>query len=213
MDLQALIAAAQRGDIQAFNQLIVAHQGMAYNLAYRILGDGEAAADVTQEAFIKAFQGLRAYRGGSFRAWLLRIVTNACYDYLRGRQRRPSESLEGLLEESPDHSLLVREEGESPDDYVLRSELSDLLQAGIATLPADQRAVLVLSDILGFSYQEIAQIASLNLGTVKSRLSRARERLRAFLLEHEELLPAPYRLSSEQGRAGPRAHAGGGTSR
>lgn len=213
MDPQAQIAAAQRGDVQAFNRLILAYQGMAYNLAYRILGDGEAAADVTQEAFLKAFQGLRGYRGGSFRAWLLRIVTNACYDYLRSRQRRPSDSLEGLLEESPDHSLLMREEGESPDEYLLRAELNDVIQAGIATLPPDQHAVLILSDILGFSYQEIAEIASLNLGTVKSRLSRARERLRAFLLEHEELLPAPYRLSSEQGRAGPQARAGGGTRR
>jgi RNA polymerase sigma-70 factor (ECF subfamily) len=213
MDPQALIAAARRGDVQAFNQLILTYQGMAYNLAYRILGDGEAAADVTQEAFLKAFQNLRGYRGGSFRAWLLRIVTNACYDYLRSRQRRPSDSLEALLEESPDHSLLMREEGESPDDYVLRAELSDVIQAGIATLPPDQRTVLVLSDILGFSYQEIAEIASLNLGTVKSRLSRARERLRTFLLEHEELLPAPYRLGSEQGRVGVPPPAGGGTRR
>lgn len=211
MDQQSLIAAAKRGDLQAFNQLILAHQSMAFNLAYRILGDGEAAADVTQEAFLKAFRGLKAYRGGSFKAWILRIVTNACYDYLRSQQRRPANSLEAMLEESPDHSLLMREEGESPDDYVLRAELSNVIQAGIATLPPDQRTALILSDILGFSYQEIAEIATINLGTVKSRLSRAREKLRAYLLEHEELLPATYRLEGAQGRAGSADPARGGT--
>ncbi|MBC7225574.1 MAG: sigma-70 family RNA polymerase sigma factor, partial [Anaerolineae bacterium] len=169
------------------------------------------AADVTQEAFLKAFRGLKGYRGGSFKAWILRIVTNACYDHLRSQQRRPSDSLEAMLEESPDHSLLLREEGESPDEYLLRAELSDVIQAGIATLPPDQRIVLVLSDILGFSYQEIAEIATINLGTVKSRLSRAREKLRAYLLEHEELLPAAYRLEGAQGRAGSADPARGGT--
>ncbi|MGQ9585463.1 MAG: RNA polymerase sigma factor [Anaerolineae bacterium] len=200
MDPKALIAAAKRGDLQAFNQLILAYQGLAYNLAYRILGDGDAAADATQDAFLKAYRALKGYRGGSFKAWILRIVTNTCYDQLRNKQRRPTDSLEAMMEESPDHSLLLRDGAESPEAHALRAELSNFIQAGIATLPVDQRTILVLSDILGFSYQEIAEITTTNLGTVKSRLSRAREKLRGFLLEHEELLPSAYRLSSEPGQ-------------
>jgi len=211
MDQKALIAAAQRGDLQAFNKLILAYQGLAYNLAYRILGDGEEAADATQDAFLKAYRGLKGYRGGSFKAWILRIVTNACYDQLRSKQRRPADSLEAMLDESPDHSLLLWDEGEGPELHTLRTELSGVIQAGIATLPPDQRTVLVLSDILGFSYQEIAEIAAINLGTVKSRLSRAREKLRAFLLQHEELLPSAYRLRNERRSAGRVGSASGGS--
>jgi len=211
MDQKALIAAAQRGDLQAFNKLILAHQGLAYNLAYRILGDGEAAADATQDAFLKAYRGLKGYRGGSFKAWIMRIVTNTCYDQLRSKQRRPADSLEAMLDESPDHSLLLRDEGEGPEAHALRTELSGVIQAGISTLPPDQRTVLVLSDILGFSYQEIAEIAAINLGTVKSRLSRAREKLRAFLLQHEELLPSAYRLRNERQSAGRVGPASGGS--
>src|SRR3990172_9000709 len=96
MDEAALIADARRGDVEAFNHLVLAHQSKAFNLAYRITGDGESAADATQEAFLSAYRSLRSYRGGSFRAWLLRIVTNACYDELRRRKRRPATSLQPL---------------------------------------------------------------------------------------------------------------------
>jgi len=192
----ALIHAAQKGDLHAFNQLVLQFQGLVYNVAYRILGDGELAADVAQESFIKAYNGISGFRGGSFKAWLTRIATNACYDALRHKQRRPADSIDDMAVE-PEYMPHLQSDEESPDSYVVRSELSDLIQACINELPDDQRITLVLADIQGMSYQEIADITGVSLGTVKSRLSRARARLRDFLLVHEELLPRAYRLSDK----------------
>jgi RNA polymerase sigma-70 factor (ECF subfamily) len=196
MDEATWISDARRGDLGAFNQLVLAYQGVVYNTAYRILGDVDAAADATQEAFISAFRALAGYRGGSFRAWLLRIVTNACYDYLRYRQRRPSSSLEAALAEGgPQQTAHLVATEEDPEEHALRSELSDLLQTGINSLPAEQRITLVLADVQGFSYQEVAEMTGTSPGTVKSRLSRGRARLRDYLLARKELLPAKYRLN------------------
>ncbi|MEA3459969.1 MAG: sigma-70 family RNA polymerase sigma factor [Chloroflexota bacterium] len=186
MSEEQLIAAAKRNDVEAFNGLVITYQDMAYNLAYRILGDPDAAADATQDAFISAFRAVRKFRGGSFKAWLLRIVTNACYDQLRRKKRHPTVSLESFYA-IPGHE-------EDPENYALRQELSRVIQAGIQTLPYDQRIALVLSDVQGLSYKEIAQVVGISLGTVKSRLSRARAKLRDYLLEREELLPERYRL-------------------
>ncbi|HIC96557.1 TPA: sigma-70 family RNA polymerase sigma factor [Candidatus Bipolaricaulota bacterium] len=198
MDEQALIAAAQHGELSAFNQLVLHYQGLAYDVAYRVLNDADAAADATQDSFIKAFRKIQQYRGGSFKAWLLRIVTNTCYDQLRARARRPSDSLDDLVT-SPEHSYKLINGGETPEAHALRQELSTLLQSGIETLPYDQRIVLVLSDIEGLSYQEIADATGLRLGTVKSRLSRARAKLRDYLLARQELLPSQYRLRDMSG--------------
>jgi RNA polymerase sigma-70 factor, ECF subfamily len=194
MDEQALIAAARRGDAQAFNKLIVTYQTIVYNVAYRIVHDQDTAADATQEAFLSAFHALAGFRGGSFKAWLLRIVTNACYDHLRAVQRRPTSSLDDL-QVDPDHSVMLLDEAESPEEYALRQDLGRAIQAGLDELPADQRTTLILSDIQGLSYEEIAQATSVSLGTVKSRLSRGRARLRDYLQHREELLPGRYRLS------------------
>jgi RNA polymerase sigma-70 factor (ECF subfamily) len=193
MDEEALIASARKGDARAFNQLVLLYQGMAYNVAYRILGDADAAADATQDAFLSAFKAIRQFRGGSFKAWILRIVTNSCYDQLRSKQRRPADSLDDLDVEE-DHLRSLRDPSEQPDEYVERRQLNQALRAGIQRLPAEQRVVLVLSDIQGLNYQEIAAATGLSLGTVKSRLSRGRARLRDLLLEQRELLPARYRL-------------------
>jgi RNA polymerase sigma-70 factor (ECF subfamily) len=198
MDEATWISDACRGNLNAFNQLVLMYQGVVYNTAYRILGDVDAADDATQEAFISAFRALGGYRGGSFRAWLLRIVTNSCYDYLRYKQRRPSSSLEAVLIDPQQTARLVATE-EGPEEHVLRSELSDLLQAGINSLPAEQRITLVLADVQGFSYQEVADMTDTSLGTVKSRLSRGRARLRDYLLDRKELLPAKYRLNEREG--------------
>jgi len=194
MDEAALIASARKGDARAFNQLVLLYQSMAYNLAYRILSDPDAAADATQNAFVSAFKAMRKFRGGSFKAWILRIVTNACYDHLRSKQRRPTESLDALDIEQ-DHISYLRDPSESPDEYVERQELNQVLQAGIYALPLEQRTVVILSDVQGLSYQEIAEVSGLSLGTVKSRLSRGRAKLRDYLLQRgAELLPARYRL-------------------
>lgn len=197
MDEQALIAAAQRGDTRAFNQLVLLYQSMVYNVAYRVLSDPEAAADATQEAFFSAFKAIRKFRGGSFKSWLLRIVTNACYDQLRLKQRRPTSPLDDLLPET-EHQLYLRDPAEQPDEFLERQELNHTLQAGIHTLPVEQRMVLVLSDVQGMSYEEIAQVTGWSLGTVKSRLSRGRAKLRDYLWQRRELLPARYRLRHEE---------------
>jgi RNA polymerase sigma-70 factor (ECF subfamily) len=195
MDEQRLIASASKCDVRAFNQLVILYQSIAYNLAYRILGDADAAADATQDAFMSAFKAMSRFRGGSFKAWVLRIVTNACYDQLRARRRRPTNSLDDL-EGDVDHTPYLLDPSERPDEFAERRELDRVIQAGISNLPPDQRTVLVLSDVQGMDYQEIAQITGLALGTVKSRLSRGRAKLRDYLLAHRELLPSQYRLRS-----------------
>jgi RNA polymerase sigma-70 factor (ECF subfamily) len=196
VDEKALITAARRGDTHSFNQLVSQYQDMVYNVAYRILGDDQAAADASQETFLSAYQAMGKFKGGSFKAWLLRIATNACYDQLRLQKRRPTSSLEAIYTDTDPSSHFVNGR-ESPEEHALRDELGQTLQRGIATLPPEQRATLVLSDVQGLSYSEIAQATGTSVGTVKSRLSRARARLRDFLLDESELLPARYRLRSE----------------
>ncbi len=198
MDENALIRAAQKGDIDAFNRLVLAYQHQVFNLAYRIMGEEAAAADAAQEAFISAYHHLKSFRGGSFKSWLLRIVTNACYDDLRKRKRRPATSLEDLVgDENSEGEFDLPSNTDGPETIVQRHEMAALLQHGITTLPDDQRIVLVLSDVQGMSYEEIAEITNSNLGTVKSRLSRARGKLREYLQAHGELLPTQYRLEGD----------------
>ena len=197
MDESALIAAAQKGDVHAFNNLVRSYQRLAYNVAYRVLSDPESAADATQDAFVSAFRAIRQFRGGSFRAWILRIVTNACYDELRRKKRRQEDSLDDLLMEDPDHSAIMASDQEMPEERVMRRELGASLQRGLNALPDEQRTAVVLSDVQGFSYEEIAQIMGVALGTVKSRISRGRSALREYLSGQGELLPAAYRLASE----------------
>ena len=186
-DEEWLIAEARAGDVDAFNRLIICYQHGVYPLAYRLLGDEAAAADATQEAFIAAYCRLHTFHAGSFKGWLYRIAINKCYDALRAQRRRPTVSLDELTDdhgESFDYLVVAHDAG--PEAIVQRRELADLLQRHIASLPIDQRTVLVMSDIHGLSYGEIAAITRLRLGTVKSRLSRGRARLRDDL---EPLLP------------------------
>ena len=190
---EALIAAAQGGDVSAFNRLVLSYQDMAYNAAYRILGDPDGAMDATQEAFLNGYRALPSYRGGSFKAWLLRIVTNCCYDQMRARQRRPSTPLDDLIEDD-EHSALLTDGAESPEARLERLDLDEAIQQALRTLPEDQRIAVIMSDIEGLSYEEIAAATAANLGTVKSRLSRGRSRLRDYILEHKELIPLAARL-------------------
>lgn len=185
---ETYVQAAQRGDLEAFNALVLMHQARAYNLAYRLLGDEAAAADATQEAFIRAYQHIRAFQRGAFFTWLYRIVANVCYDLLRYQKRRPALPFTHLSGEAggvsdydaPDFDAPAPED-DGPETIIQRRELAALLQQHINTLPIDQRLALVLSDVQGLSYQEIAEVTRSNLGTVKSRLSRARTRLRRSL--------------------------------
>src|SRR4029079_6263036 len=195
-----MIADAQKGDIASFNQLVRAYQSIVFHTAYRVLGDSDAASDATQDAFVNAYKNIRSFRGGSFKAWLLRIVTNTCYDQLRAKKRKPTASLDALLVD-PDNPApgLGEAREESPHDHAERSELAYWIDQGLQTLPYDQRITLVLSDIDGFAYEEIAEVTSTNVGTVKSRLSRARAHLREYLLKQQELLPESYRLKNRMG--------------
>lgn len=196
MDEASLIAAAKQGRVDAFNDLVLVYQHQVYNLAYRILGDPAAAADAAQEAFISAYRHIVEFRGGSFKSYLLRIVANACYDELRRRKRRPATSFEdfgdGEMDEEANPALVNGSAG--PEESAERAEMVRAIQACIETLPADQRITLVLSDVEGLSYEEIAETTGVALGTVKSRLARARGKLRDCLRAHGELLPAGYRL-------------------
>lgn len=195
-DESQLIADSQRGDVRAFNVLVEHYQTRLYNLCYRMLGDPDAAADVTQDAFLSAFRNIRRYRGGSFAAWMMRIATNACYDQLRARQRRPTSSIDALLDDEDHAPRQFEDSGESPDERSLRNELAGEIQRGLDELDADQRLAIVLSDIQGFSYDEISVVTGWPLGTVKSRLSRGRAQLRN-VLRQGELLPARYRQTPE----------------
>jgi RNA polymerase sigma factor (sigma-70 family) len=192
-----LVEVAQRGDVESFNELVRLFEGRVYNLCYRMLGDADSAADAAQDAFLSAFRNLRSFRGGSFRSWMLRIATNTCYDVLRARKRRPSVSLDiEADDESASSPLQIADTAESPDDFAQRRELAAAIQDGLTALPDEQRIVLILSDIQGLAYEEIAQITNSNLGTIKSRLSRGRARLRE-VLKAGELLPTRYRHESE----------------
>lgn len=193
MDEKQLVAAAQQGDLPSFNQLVLKYQSLAYNVAYRLMGDPEPAADATQDAFLKAYKALGSFRGRSFKSWLLRIVTNTCYDMLRASKRRPISNLDDVLV-NPEHAWRLTDPGERPDEHVERQELARVLQWALDQLPPEQRAVVILSDVQGLAYDEIAEVMGTSLGTVKSRLSRARGKLRLLLQKQEEHLPPRYRL-------------------
>lgn len=178
------IVAAQRGNLASFNQLVESYQPLCFNVALRLVNNPDTAADVSQDAFLSAYRHLDQFRGGSFRSWLLRIVTNASYDALRVRRRHDNASLDVLMESS---AFDVPDLGELPEELTLRGELFDAIQLGLGQLPVDQRAVVVLCDVHGLSYDEAATVLTTNVGTVKSRLSRGRGRLRDYLLGHPEL--------------------------
>lgn len=179
---ERLVGEAQRGSIESFNQLVRLHERQVYNVALRMVGQTDAAEDVTQDTFLLAYKSLHQFRGGLFRAWLLRIATNRCYDELRRRQRRPADSFEELaFEPLPQWTTLSSKE--DPQDRSERLELARTLATALARLQEDQRAVIILSDVQGYSYDEIAAITGISLGTVKSRLSRGRGRLRDILRE------------------------------
>jgi RNA polymerase sigma-70 factor (ECF subfamily) len=186
------IAAAQRGDLAAFNRLVTAYQGLAYSVAYRTLQNPDSAADAVQDSFVKAYKAIAAFQGGSFKSWIIRIVANTCYDLLRTRQHRMTDSLEDLPVDE-DQAVQLEDPAESPAAFAERMELSALIEQSIAALPADLRLVLTLCDVHGYSYEEIAEMTQTPMGTVKSRISRARARIRDLLLRQPELLPAAFR--------------------
>ena len=197
-DEPQLVDRSRDGDLSAFNAIVERYQSQVYNVSARILGDRHLAEDVTQETFIKAHRSIDGFRGGSLRAWLLRIASNLSLDATRSRKRRPAESLEAASER-PGFSVPSGQPRPRASE-ALQGELREKIQDCIMTLPDDQRAVIVLVDVQGLSYNEAADAIGSAVGTVKSRLARGRRRLRDALMEHRELLPAQFR-QIDRGRA------------
>jgi len=199
-DESKLIEYAQKGDLDAFNRLVLLYQDLVYNQAMRVMGEEAAAQDATQEAFISAYRNIKSYRGGSFRAWLLRIVTNACYDELRRRRRRPSTPLEPQDDEGEEieSPQWIIDPAEQPEFHIERQDLGKAIQHCLDELPLEFREVVVLIDLQGLDYTEAAEASGKPLGTIKSRLARARGRLRDCLEGFRELLPVEFRLENEE---------------
>lgn len=191
-----LILAAQRGDLEAFNGLVMRYQNIAYTVAYRLLGEPFAAADAAQDAFIRAYRKIHDYRGGSFKAWLLKIVTHIAYDQIRHDQRRPAVGIDDLPGADFDDGPTLPSDDVLPEDAAEQRDMQRAIHDCLQTLPAEQRLTLVMFDLQDFSYQEIAEINAVQLGTVKSRLSRARLGMRRCLEGKLELFAAPRRLDS-----------------
>jgi RNA polymerase sigma-70 factor (ECF subfamily) len=196
VDEIALIQAARGGDLDSFNRLVLAYQDLVYNQAFRMIGEEESADDATQNAFISAYNHLGSFRGGSFKAWLLRIVTNACYDELRRRKRRPTIPLEPLDDagEEVESPTWIVDPTDRPEEQVQRHELQNAIQHCLDNLPDDFRSAVVMVDVQGLDYSEAAESIGTPIGTIKSRLARARLRLRDCLHNFAELLPAGVRL-------------------
>jgi len=198
--LETVLKTAQGGDVAAFNTLVEAYQRQVFNVCYRTLGHREDAADATQDALLSAFRGLKTFQGSAagLRGWLLRIAVNACYDHLRRRQRRPADSLDALGGADPEHEISpaarVADPAETPEQRSLSAETAEAIQAAIDRLSPDQRLTVILCDVQGLSYDEAAEAMSVELGTVKSRLSRARAQLRDLLVAKGELPSSSQRL-------------------
>ena len=188
-----LVRAARSGDQSAFEALVKANQAMAYQLAYRMTGNPEDAADLTQEAFLNAWRGLAAFDGrASFSTWLYRLTSNACIDFLRREKRRVSLSM--TLEDEEDEEgrqAQLPDSRYSPERELEKKEAAEAVRRGLAALSDEHREVLVLRELEGLSYTEIAQTLSLEEGTVKSRIARARLALREFLQKEGNFFETP----------------------
>jgi RNA polymerase sigma-70 factor (ECF subfamily) len=182
---RALVEEALRGNLDAFNRLVELYQDMLFAVTVRVVNDRDAAADAVQEAFISAYRNLSRFRGDSFRSWLTRIALNAATDILRLRKRRPADPFPDWEDESWQPPA---EESEGPEATAMRRSRSTVIAQAMAQITPDQRAAIVLYDVEGYDYQEIADMTGVSLGTVKSRIHRGRLALRDLLVDQMELL-------------------------
>ena len=196
----AIINAVLDGDTNAYELLVREYEKNVYNLALRMTGNSEDAYDMSQEAFIKAYNSLSSFRGDSkFSVWLYRIVSNVCLDFLRSRNRRATVSLSVENDEGEEIELDIADEASSPQALLDRSLTRDAVRRGLQALPPDHREILLLREIQGLSYEEIADTLDLEVGTVKSRIFRARKKLCAFLIKDGNI---PDYVSSSKLRGG-----------
>ncbi|QZY56576.1 RNA polymerase sigma factor [Crassaminicella profunda] len=187
--VKELIHKSQQGDIESFEALIKEHEKLAFNIAYRMLGNIEDAKDATQEAFIKTYKSLHKFKGESnFSTWLYKIVTNTSLDLLRKRKSKKTCSYDrqidtedgNIIRELPDETYI-------PEDIVAKRERQRNIQRAINCLSEDHKTVIVLRDIRGFSYEQISKILDCSEGTIKSRISRARQSLKKVIEKNREL--------------------------
>ena len=189
---QELAARARAGDQDAFERLVLDNQNKVYSLAVRLVGDREEAADLAQEAFLKAWQGLAAFQGeSSFATWIYRLTTNVCIDYLRRKKRRQEVERAVSLDDEDSGWAEPADAGQDPQRKLEEAERGRALARGLERLPEHQRQVLVMRELSGLSYQEIGAATGLDLGTVKSRIARARLALRKILLEDGNFFDSP----------------------
>lgn len=182
MTEQEAVARAKTGDQDAFEQLVLDNQNKIYSLTFRMVNDREEAADLAQEAFVKAWQGLSSFQGeSSFSTWVYRLATNVCIDYLRREKRKRQVESEISLDDEQAGWAEPADWSQDPQHRLEQSEMGRALERGLQALPEQQRQILVLRELSGLSYQEIAEKLQLDLGTVKSRIARARLALRKNL--------------------------------
>ena len=191
LELAELVARAQASDRKAFDRLVDATYSMAYATAYRLTGDPDTACDATQDAYVRAYASLHTFRGNStFTTWLYRIVVNVSLDALRRRARAP-EPLTMAADSEEGRDIDVADESADPQREVERRERRAAVARALQRVSDDHRTVLVLFDLNGLSYEEIAEILRVPLGTVKSRLNRARLALRDVIRDDQELFGGP----------------------
>ncbi len=197
----AVILKVQQGDANAFEALVTAYQKQVYNLALRTVGNPEDAADLSQEAFLRAYRSIGSFRGDSkFSVWLYRLTTNICIDFLRSKGRKPTVSLTMENDDEEVQELDVADDRFDPEENFQRAELQRAVQRGLNALPEEFRTILILRELEGMSYAEIGEILNLEEGTVKSRLFRARSRLCDFL-KQDGNLPDSYASKTRKGGA------------
>lgn len=182
-ELQCIRKAAQ-GDAAAFEELVVRYQGQVFNLCLRMTADAEDAADLTQEAFVKVWKSLDTFQfDAAFFTWLYRLASNCCLDFLRSKKRRPTVSLTMETEEEDEQTLDVSDDAPTPEEAAISKEERETLRLAMQSIDAEQRQILTLRVVNDLSYSDIARVLGIREGTVKSRLSRARESLRKKLTE------------------------------
>lgn len=193
---QDAIESAKAGDLDAFNCLVQKHQDGLFRIACGIFGDEDLASDAVQDTFISAFRHIHSFRNGSFKSWLIRILVNKCGDELRSAHHRRMLSFSAFasrVEDDHSDAIFDVKDPSLPIEHVLEtSELEQMIRLCLDELPVNYRSIVVLSDIEQLDYKEIADVLHIPVGTVKSRLARARAKLRGILLQHGALLPEKY---------------------
>lgn len=197
-----LVKKCQRGDLSAFDQLMMLYERKVYSLCYRMSKNADDAADLAQEVFLKTFRALPTFKGqSSFSTWLFRIATNTCLDQKRRLAGKPPVSSldRPISTEEGELELTLPGNEPNPEDLALQSELQQEIKQLLGKLPGDLRITLVLRDLEGYSYEEIAELLNISLGTVKSRINRARSRLRDLYVKKQEQNRHVLHLKEQKG--------------